>query len=74
MDLGMYVVGAIIFGAYMWFTVWNIVYNGNKQEEENKKTIEYDSIDYDGMGNFSRFPSSDNKPSTPIKRKKITLK
>lgn len=58
MDYGMYAVGAIIFGLYMWFTIWNIIYNGNKQEEENKANIENDILDYDGMGNFSRFPKS----------------
>ncbi len=36
MGYGMYIVGAIIFGAYMFFTVWNIIYSGKKQDEENK--------------------------------------
>lgn len=69
MDYGMYIIGAIIFGVYMYFTVWNIIYNSNKQEEENRATIEDDSVDYDGMGNFSRFPKSKEK-----KRKEIILK
>lgn len=36
MGIGMYIVGTIIFLVYMYFTIWNIFYNGNKQAEENK--------------------------------------
>lgn len=74
MGVGMYVVGAIIFSAYMYFTIWNIFYSTKKQREENYPNLkgEHDSADYDGMGNFSRFPS--NKESqVRKKREKITL-
>ena len=41
----MYIIGAIIFGAYMCLTFWNISYNNKKQEEDNKSTIEHGSKD-----------------------------
>tara|TARA_R100001126_G_C4867091_1_gene170832 strand:+ start:40 stop:225 length:186 start_codon:yes stop_codon:yes gene_type:complete len=51
-------VGFIIFSIYLVFLVWNIIYNGNKQEEENYREIfSDDPIDMDGMGNQGRFPS-----------------
>jgi hypothetical protein len=43
MSLSMYIVGSLIFGTYMAFTIWNIVYSGNKQAEENEKLGEYTS-------------------------------
>lgn len=43
-----------------------------EQEEENKTTIEHHNADYDGMGNFSRFPISRetkrNKKNFKMKR------
>ena len=51
-------IGFIIFSIYLAFLVWNIIYNGNKQEEENYREIfKDDPIDMDGMGNQGRFPS-----------------
>jgi hypothetical protein len=74
MGYGMYIVGAIIFGLYMYFTIWNIFYSSKKQREENYPSINRvsDEIDMDGMGNFSRFPSSEKKLKRN-KREKITL-
>ena len=54
MSFSMYIVGAAIFAVYMYFTIWNIN-NGSKKQEEARPT-EYDVMDMDGMGNFSRFP------------------
>ena len=31
----MFGVGFVIFAVYLVFLFWNIVYNGNKQQEEN---------------------------------------
>ena len=45
MNIGMFIIGGIIFSIYMYFTLWNIFYN----------------MDYDGMGNFSRTPSTEHK-------------
>ena len=55
----MFGVGFLIFILYVIFLVWNIVYNGNKQEEENYPTISKinDIIDMDGMGNQGRVPT-----------------
>ena len=54
----MFIVGFMIFVLYMAFLVWNIVYNGNKQEEENYASLKDDVIDMDGIGNQGRFPSN----------------
>lgn len=55
MSLGMYIVGFVIFGLYMWFTIWNI--NNGAKETKNETISNYsDTMDMDGMGNFSRFP------------------
>ena len=72
MDYVMYIIGAIIFGLYMSFTIWNIIYNNNKQEEENKATTENDILDHDEMGNFSSFPTS--KEIEPDEKKSSYLK
>ena len=31
----MFVIGFILFSIYLVFLMWNIVYNGKKQKEEN---------------------------------------
>ena len=59
MSLGFFLIGGIIFAVYMYFTVWNIFYSSKKQREENYPT--YDAADYDGMGNYGRFPNSSKK-------------
>lgn len=55
MDLGIFIIGFIIFVFYVYFLVWNIFYGTKKQREENNYSQEVDNIDSDGMGNFSRF-------------------
>ena len=49
-------VGFILFSLYLVFLIWNIIYNGNKQQEENYPTLQDDVIDMDGIGNQGRFP------------------
>ena len=69
----MFDIGFLIFVIYVIFLVWNIVYNGNKQQEENYPTISSinDAIDMDGIGNQGRVPMiKTKKPS----RKKIKRK
>ena len=56
MSTTMWIVGGIIFVVYMYFTIWNIN-NGSKKSSEPDFT-RYDVMDMDGMGNFSRFPTS----------------
>tara|TARA_B100000424_G_C22935300_1_gene497675 strand:- start:1247 stop:1483 length:237 start_codon:yes stop_codon:yes gene_type:complete len=54
MSISMFIIGFVIFFIYVVFLVWNIVYNGNKQEEENYPTIHSDVVDFDGIGNQGR--------------------
>lgn len=35
MSLGFFIVGGLIFAAYMGLTIWNIIYSNRKQREEN---------------------------------------
>ena len=57
----MFGVGFLIFILYVIFLVWNIVYNGNKQQEENYPTLSRidDIIDMDGIGNQGRVPTNE---------------
>lgn len=71
MSIGMFIIGGLIFGVYMYFTLWNIFYSSKKQREENYPGYygrhgsmggsSPDNMDYDGMGNFSRTPSTEYK-------------
>ena len=56
MSIVFFGVGFILFSIYLVFLIWNIVYNGNKQQEENYPTLQDDIIDMDGIGNQGRFP------------------
>tara|TARA_B100000614_G_C14538787_1_gene489485 strand:- start:792 stop:974 length:183 start_codon:yes stop_codon:yes gene_type:complete len=52
-----FIVGLIIFCAYVYF-----FYSSTKQKKEGPTDIgSRDTIDYDGMGNYGRFPSPKNK-------------
>ena len=61
-------VGFILFSIYLVLLIWNIIYNGNKQQEENYPTLQNDVIDMDGIGNQGRFPVEISK------RKKVKKK
>jgi hypothetical protein len=39
MSIGFFIVGAIIFSIYLYFTIWNIYYSNNKQREESYPTV-----------------------------------
>ena len=73
MSLLMFGIGFLIFVIYVIFLVWNIIYNGNKQQEENYPTISSisDTIDMDGIGNQGRVPMIKTKTRS---RKKIKRK
>ena len=73
MSLLMFGIGFLIFVIYVIFLVWNIVYNGNKQEKENYPTVSSinDAIDMDGIGNQGRVPIIKTKKRS---RKKIKQK
>lgn len=73
MSLTFFIVGGIIFALYIYLTIWSIFYNSRKQQEENYPNLTGmgETIDYDGMGNFSRFPTERTiKSRRPYKRKK----
>ena len=50
-------VGFVLFSIYLVFLIWNVIYNGNKQQEENYPTLQDDVIDMDGIGNQGRVPT-----------------
>ena len=39
MNIGFFIVGAVIFATYMGLTVYNIIYSNRKQREDNYPTI-----------------------------------
>ena len=64
--MGMFIVGAIIFGLYMAGYLYMIKYanDGQRRDMERDDRFEYyqrhnqpNPADYDGMGNYSRFPT-----------------
>lgn len=69
----MFVVGFVIFAAYIYLTVWSIFYNSRKQQEENYPNLTGmgETIDYDGMGDFSRFPAERTRKNARRTKKKI---
>lgn len=74
MNVGMFIVGGVIFSIYIYFTIWNIFYGARKNREENYPGY-YDrhGMDLDGMGNFSRFPT-ENEVKKVTRRKYKTRK
>ena len=61
MSIVFFGVGFILFSIYLIFLIWNIIYNGKKQKEENYPNInitENDNVDWtDGIGNQGRIPN-----------------
>ena len=59
---GFFLMGAVFFAVYVWFTLWIIYDQNKKQRAEGNGTQGYyerhqpDNIDMDGMGNQGRFP------------------
>ena len=59
MSLVFFGVGFLLFSIYLIFLIWNIIYNGKKQKEENYPNIgntNSDNIDLDGIDNQGRVP------------------
>jgi len=69
MSIVFFGVGFVIFSIYLIFLIANIIYNGNKQQEENYPTLQNDVIDMDGIGNQGRVPTH-----TTIRTKKRKTK
>lgn len=47
MNIGFFIVGAVIFASYLSFMVWNIIYSSKKQQEENYPNINLDELSND---------------------------
>ena len=63
MSIVFFGVGFILFSIYLILLIWNIIYNGNKQQEENYPTLQDNVIDNQG-----RFPGK------IVKHKKVKSK
>jgi hypothetical protein len=62
MSILFFVIGFVIFSVYLFFFIWNISNNSNKRLGENYTNIEDDNpVDYDGGGNWGRFPDTNSK-------------
>ena len=60
MSIFFFFIGFVIFSAYMFFLIWNISFGTKNKIEENNPTIDEDTpVDYDGGGNWGRFPKRD---------------
>jgi len=72
MSIVFFGIGFTLFSIYLVFLIWNIIYNGNKQKEENYPNLivnDHDVIDMDGVGNQGRVPlkSRRNKKKSIVK-------
>tara|TARA_Y100000287_G_scaffold182444_1_gene180013 strand:+ start:10733 stop:10972 length:240 start_codon:yes stop_codon:yes gene_type:complete len=76
MSTTMFIVGTVIFAVYLYFLIWNIFYSAKKQREENYPGLTGmgDPVDYDGMGNYGRFPSTVPEKRKRTKRNKTKTK
>ena len=82
--IGMFIIGAIIFGLYMAGYLFMIKYANDGQRRDMKRDngSEYyqrhnqvNPSDYDGMGNFSRFPTDvKTKRQSRVTKKKVKTK
>ncbi len=70
MSIVFFGVGFILFSIYLVFLIWNIIYNGNKQQEENYPTLQDNVVDMDGIGNQGRFPVEISKRKKSKKKEK----
>ena len=69
MGLGFFIVGAVIFSAYVYFLIWSIFDSNKRQREENYPTL-VDDMDMDGIGNYGRIPNK--KPKYVSKRSNVS--
>ena len=82
--MGMFIVGAIIFVLYLAGYLFMIKYanDGQRRNMARDDKFEYyqrhnqpNPADYDGMGNYSRFPSNVNVgKKLRLKKKKVKTK
>ena len=82
LSVGMFIVGCIIFIGYMIGYIWMITTAHKQQRREFENDPEMkgyysrhnmpDAIDYDGHGNWGRFPPTKETKKRPTKRKAKT--
>ena len=53
MNIGFFIIGAVIFAVYLGLMVWNIVYSSKKQQEENYPNINLDESADDSEKNIN---------------------
>jgi len=56
MGFVIFITGFVIFATYVFFFMFS-----TKQEIENKPLLKDDMVDYDGHGNWGRFPPKKNE-------------
>ena len=61
MSIVFFGIGFILFSIYLLFLIWNVIYNGRKQKQENYPMVNVkekvrDNVDMDGIGNQGRVP------------------
>ena len=59
MEIGKFIVGSLIFIAYMFGLLTMI--NKSHKEQEKELPNRVDEMDMDGMGNYGRFPATTKK-------------
>ena len=75
MSYTFFIVGAIIFAIYVWFTLW-IIFNQSKKQREEGNGTQIDVVDMDGTENVADEPKDvtaviRNKP-IKLNLKKLT--
>ena len=70
MNIIMFIIGTVIFIAYMFglLTMINVTHSDQKRELD--KTSIADEVDMDGMGDYSRFANNLTDPNMGKRRKK----
>jgi hypothetical protein len=70
MEIGMFIVGSLIFIAYMFGLLTMI--NKSHKEQEKEFPTKADEVDMDGMGNYGRFPATKKMDVRKRSRNKVT--
>ncbi len=63
MNIGFFIIGAIIFSVYIGLTFWNIFYSNRKQREENYPNLKKDEVAHVKAPSKGDVDKADNKPT-----------
>ncbi len=63
MNIGFFIIGAIIFSVYIGLTFWNIFYSNRKQREENYPNLKKNKVADVNTPSQGDLAKSDNKPT-----------